>query len=116
DGELAGVADGRALRVAEIVQPVDQLAIGERLSAPQLQRPREDARAHRLALSVEAGVDELGEARVVVTGDEEGEDERNRERQRRQPDPPFAPPPRDANPQPETLGHSSTVSDVLTWP
>ena len=40
---LAGPLDRGALRVAEIVQPVDQLPIGQGLPAVQLERPREDA-------------------------------------------------------------------------
>ena len=33
DGELARLLDVRALRVAEIVQPIDELLVGERLAA-----------------------------------------------------------------------------------
>ena len=42
-----GLSDVGALRVAEVVQPIDELTLGERLAAPQLERPGEDARQHR---------------------------------------------------------------------
>ena len=46
DRELAGLLGVRALRVAEVVQPIDELALGQRLAAAELERPREDARQH----------------------------------------------------------------------
>src|SRR5581483_8142105 len=42
-GELTGLGNGGALRVAEIVEAIDQLAIGEQLTAPQLERTGENA-------------------------------------------------------------------------
>ena len=56
--ELAGLHDLGPLRVAEVVQPVDQLAVGQRLPAPQLERTRKDARKHGVALAVQPRVDE----------------------------------------------------------
>ena len=38
DGELAGFLDARALRVAQVVEPVDELVIAERLALVQLER------------------------------------------------------------------------------
>ena len=61
DGELAGLLDARALGVAEVVQPIDELLLGERLAAAQLERPREDARQHAIALAVQARVDQPAE-------------------------------------------------------
>ena len=58
DRKLARLLQGGALRVAEIVQPIDQLPVGERLPAPQLERAGEDARQHRLTFAVQPGVDE----------------------------------------------------------
>ena len=68
DRELAGLLDRVALRVAEIVQPIDQLPLGQRLAAAQLERPREDARQHAVALAVQPRVDQAREADVVVAG------------------------------------------------
>ena len=42
-----GFAGAVAVRVAEIVQPIDESPIAERLAAAQLERPREDARERR---------------------------------------------------------------------
>ena len=67
-----------ALRVAEVVQPIDQLPLGQRLAAAQLERPREDARKHRVALAVQARVDQPREADVVVGGGEAQDDRRER--------------------------------------
>ena len=53
-------------RVAEIVQPIDQLAVGERLAAAELERTREHAWQHAIAFAVQPRVDEMGEADVVV--------------------------------------------------
>ena len=63
DGELAGLLERRALRVAEVVQPIDELPLGQRLAAPQLERPREDARQDAVALAVQARVDQARERR-----------------------------------------------------
>ena len=66
DRELAGLVGARALCVADVVQAIHELAFGQRLAAPQLQRAREHARQHAIALAVEPSVDEVREADVVV--------------------------------------------------
>jgi len=53
DHELAGFFERRPLRVTEIVQPIDQLAFGQRLTAPQFERPGEHARQHGRALAAQ---------------------------------------------------------------
>ena len=78
DGELARLLRLIAMRIAEVVQPIDQLPFGERLSAAQLERPRQDARKHRLAFAVQARVDQVREPHVVVRRDEAEDDRRNR--------------------------------------
>ena len=57
DGELAGLGRLVPLGVAEIVQPIDELTLGERLTAPQFERAGEDARQHALALAVQPLID-----------------------------------------------------------
>ena len=57
DGELARLLDARSLRVAEVIQPVDELVCAHRLAAIQLERPGVDARQHAVALAVQAVVD-----------------------------------------------------------
>ena len=56
-GKLAGFLDPRPLRVAEVVQPVDDLGGAERLAFAQLERPREHTRQHPFALAMEARFD-----------------------------------------------------------
>ena len=64
-----------ALRVAEVVQPGDRSCSRERLAAPQLDRPRVDARQRALALAVQPRRRSAGE-RDVVVGDDGAGDER----------------------------------------
>ena len=73
DRELAGLLDSRALRVPEIVQPIDDLRGAERLALAQLQRSREHARQHALALAVEPRFDLTGEGHVVVAQNRRGQ-------------------------------------------
>ena len=70
DRELAWFFHAPALRISEIVEPVDQLAVGERLAASQFERTSEDARQHAVALAMQARVDEVPEAHPVVRGRE----------------------------------------------
>ncbi len=66
DRELTGLVRARALRVADVVQAIDELPFRERLAAPQFQGPCEHARQDAVALAVEPAVDEVREADVVV--------------------------------------------------
>ena len=61
----APLGRGRS-RVAEVVEPIDQLPLAERLPAAQFHRPRVDARQHPLALAVQPRVDQAREPDVVV--------------------------------------------------
>src|SRR5262249_24614390 len=75
DREFARVLDAGALRVPEIVQPIDHLGLGHALAAPDRQRPREDARIGALELAVHPGVDQPREADVEIGDDAAGDDE-----------------------------------------
>ena len=57
DGKLAGFVDPRALRVAQIVEAIDELVVAQRLAPVQLERARVDAGQHAIALAVQARVD-----------------------------------------------------------
>jgi hypothetical protein len=70
DGKFAGVRRLAALSVPEIVQPVDELPIGQRLAFPKFQRPREYSWQYPLPLAVKALVDDLRKRDVVVPRDE----------------------------------------------
>jgi hypothetical protein len=112
DGELARLLDALAVRVAEIVQPVDQLAFGERLAAAELERAREDAWKHRFAFAMQPRVDEMREPNVGIRRREAEEDGGNCERKRREAHPFLAPDgghpnPHDRNPGP-VLRHSAS--------
>ena len=68
-GELAGAPDPGTLRVAEIVQADDQIGLGERLAAAQLEGTRVDARQRSHPFPLQPCVDEGGERHVgVVAG------------------------------------------------
>src|SRR5262249_61482790 len=67
DRELAGLLRLRSLRIAEVVQTVDELLDGEGLAAIDLQRPRKYLRKRLVPLAVEALIDEAGEGGVVIT-------------------------------------------------
>ena len=69
----------RPLRVAEIVEPIEQLLLRHVVAAPNLERPREDARQHAIALAVQARVDHPRERHVVVAGERAGDDEQHRD-------------------------------------
>src|SRR4051794_6488795 len=66
DGELARFLDMVAMRIAEIVEAVDQLALGERLAPAQLERTREDPWKHRLAFAVQPRINEMREADIGI--------------------------------------------------
>ena len=78
DGELAGILRVRALRVAEVVQPIEQLLLRDVIAAPNLERPRKHARQHAIALAVQARVDHPREGHVVVAGECAGDDKERR--------------------------------------
>ena len=61
-----GSLDLRHLRVAEVVQPIDQLPVGQRLSRSELERPGEDAGKRPRPLAVQPGVDDARQGDVVV--------------------------------------------------
>jgi hypothetical protein len=56
------------LSVAKIVQSIDELAIGQRLTPPDLQGAGKHTRENRGVLTVQAGVDQPCEADVVIPG------------------------------------------------
>ena len=57
DRELAGALCLCALRVAEIVQPIEQLFLRDIVAAAKLEGPGEHARQYTIALAVQARVD-----------------------------------------------------------
>src|SRR5207249_475068 len=77
DGELPRFAERRPLCVPEVIELVDELTVGERLAAAQLERTREDARQHAIAFPVQLPVNQPREADVVVPGREEQRNRRN---------------------------------------
>ncbi len=97
DRELAGLLQPIAMGVAELVEPIDQLLLGHRLAAAQLERPRQHAREHRRSLAVQARVDQPREAHVVVAGDDAEEEGGDGERDGTDPNPAFPPEPDDAD-------------------
>ena len=68
DREVAGALDARALRVADVVEPGDQLRLAHVLAGLQRQRAREHARHGAVALAVQARVDDAA-VRHVEIGD-----------------------------------------------
>jgi hypothetical protein len=56
-GELASLFDTGALRVAEVVEPIDELSGTQPLTLAQRQRAREHARQHAVPLTVKARFD-----------------------------------------------------------
>ena len=89
--EFAGLPDGRALGVAEVVQAVDELPVSQRLTAAQLERPREHAGKGGGALAVQACVDQVREPDVVVRGEAAEDDRRDGKRECHQTHPALAP-------------------------
>ena len=83
DRELAGLPGLGAVGIAELVQPVDELARRHGLAAPDVERPREHARIDPLHVPVEPGVDHPGEHDVVVAEHPEEDHERARQRHER---------------------------------
>ena len=65
-GELAGLGRGGSLRVAEVVQSIDQLLLGERLPACAARSGARRRAASHAPLAVQAFVDQPGEDDVVV--------------------------------------------------
>ena len=83
DREFTRLVGVRALRVAEIVQPIDHLLLGDPLAAIERERPREDARIRPLELALHARVDQLRERDVVVAENRRAEDERDADADKR---------------------------------
>ena len=83
--------------VFQLVEPIDQLAIGHPLAAAQLQRARQHAREHRFARAAQPRVNQVRETDVVIGGRQAQDDRRDGERNRHQPDPAFAPDRLDSN-------------------
>ena len=65
----------RAMRIAEVVQSVDDLGRRQRLAAPQLERPGEDTRVGPLRFAVQARVDHPGEADIEIDANDRQDDE-----------------------------------------
>src|SRR5207245_639611 len=99
DRKFAWLLDAGALRVAEIVEPIDELTIGQRLTASDFERTCEYARKHRVALAVEPRVEDVGEAHIVVAQRAAEHDHRDGDRGRDVADPAPLPNRRDANNQ-----------------
>ncbi len=83
DRELAGLPGLGAVGIAELVQPVDELARRHRLAPPDLERPREHARVDPLHVPVNPGVDHPREDDVVVAEHAQEHHERPRQRDER---------------------------------
>jgi hypothetical protein len=75
DGELARLLGTRPFRVAEIVQPLDELSGRERLPTSQLERPREDLRLHACDAALEPRVHHAREPDVGVSDDSRKRDQ-----------------------------------------
>jgi hypothetical protein len=97
--ELAWLLEHPALGVPEVVQPVDELPLGERLATPELEGPSKDTRQHALAGALQALIDQPGERYVVVACGEGDEHRRNRDRESSEAHPLVAPGGPEANPQ-----------------
>jgi hypothetical protein len=77
DRELSRPFRERPLGVAEIVEPIDHLRLGDALVAPDGERAREDARVGALELAVHARVDHAREAHVEIRDDGKADDRRH---------------------------------------
>ena len=92
DDELARFVRAWPFRVAEVVQSIDELAIGEPLSAPEFERPRKDAWKHEQPGALQALVDQPREGDIVVTGREAQRDDGDDRHQQGDAHPFLAPP------------------------
>ena len=70
DGEFAGLFGLGAMRIAEIVQSIDDLGGRERLTAPELVRPGKDTWIGPLRFTRKAGVDHPGEPDIEIDADD----------------------------------------------
>ena len=66
DRELTGTFDAGALRVADVVQPGDELGLVDALARLQGEGPREDPRHGAIALAVQARVDDAPVRHVQI--------------------------------------------------
>src|SRR4029077_6322629 len=80
DGELARFLGVRALGVAEIVQLIDELGSGQRLSPPELEGTGEDPRQHMLSRAVQTRVNHTGARKMGVSYERGGCRTRTRSR------------------------------------
>ena len=64
DRELARLLQPIAMRVAEFVEPIDQLLLGHRLATAQLERTRQNPREDRRPLAVKTRVDQRARERT----------------------------------------------------
>ena len=69
DRELSGLLGPVALCVAEVVEPLDELARRQRLPAAHLEGTGKHARIRALELAMQPGVDQARELDVVIGGD-----------------------------------------------
>jgi hypothetical protein len=92
DHELPGLLEHRPLRVAEVVEAIDELRLGQRLAAAQLQRPGEHLRKYRRALAVQPRIEQPRKADVVIADGETEQHDRDSQREGGQPDPAKLPP------------------------
>jgi len=77
DREFAGLLRPVAVRVAEVIQSIDDLRGRERLSAPKLIRPGKNTRVRPLRFARKSGVDHLGEPGIEIDADGRQDDERD---------------------------------------
>jgi hypothetical protein len=75
DSELARLGRFGPFSVSKIIQPIDELALGERLTAPQFERSGEHARQDALTLAVQPLIDRGGEGDVVIADGKAQKDE-----------------------------------------
>jgi hypothetical protein len=88
DRKLAGLFDASPVRVAQIVEPRDELELGDGLPAAQFHRSREDARQRALPLAMQARIDHPRERDVVVGEDRRGQHDERAEGVQGEADPP----------------------------
>ena len=78
-GELPGLFRPWTMGIAEVVQPVDDLARRQRLAPPQLERAGEDPGIGALHFAVQPRVDHPGKADVEIASDDRQDQERDPE-------------------------------------
>ena len=66
DREVAGALDSRALRVADVIEPADELCLAHVLAGLKCQRAREDSGYGAVSLAVQALVDDAAVRHVEI--------------------------------------------------